>query len=52
MTTSTFSDTSVSILLANVDCIGSESSLLECSFSSESQLACGSTEDAAVVCQG
>ena len=52
VTTSKFSDASVPVLLTSVDCIGSEFSLLDCPFSSESQLACGSMEDAAVVCQG
>ena len=36
--------------LLGVHCSGNESSLLECSYSSD--IVCGRQEDAAVVCQG
>ncbi len=52
VTTGHFSDLNVSIVLSNVDCNGSESSLQDCPHSTGSQAACGAAEDAGAVCQG
>ena len=52
VTTSQFSNAGISIVLNSVDCSGSEPTLLDCPTTSDSQLACGALEDAAIVCQG
>ena len=50
MTSGSFSETSLSHVLSNVSCQGSESNILLCQYSTSGS--CGATEDAAVVCQG
>ena len=50
VTTGSFIETSLPHLLSNVNCQGSETNLLQCQYSIPN--GCGSTEDAAVVCQG
>ena len=50
MTSGSFSETSLSHVLSDVSCQGSESTLLQCQYSTSGS--CGATEDAAVVCQG
>ena len=50
MTSGSFSETSLSHVLSNVSCQGSESNMLQCQYSTPD--GCGATEDAAVVCQG
>ena len=45
-----FHETSLSHLLSDVSCQGSETNLLQCQYSTTAN--CGATEDAAVVCQG
>ena len=50
MTSSSFSETSLPHLLSDVTCLGSETNLLQCQYSTV--VSCGSNEDAEVVCQG
>ena len=50
MTSGSFSETSLPHLLSDVNCQGSETNLLQCQYSNT--VSCGTTEDAAVVCQG
>ena len=50
VTSGSFSETSLSHVLSNVSCQGSESNILLCQYSTLGS--CGATEDAAVVCQG
>ena len=45
-----FHETSLSHLLSDVICQGSETNLLQCQYSTTAT--CGATEDAAAVCQG
>ena len=50
MTSGAFSETSLSHVLSDVTCQGSEPTLLQCQYSISGS--CGPKEDAAVVCQG
>ena len=50
MTSGSFSGTNLPHLLNDVNCLGSETNLLQCQYSTV--VSCGVTEDAAVVCQG
>jgi len=50
VTSGSFSETSLSHVLSDVSCQGSESNLLLCQYSTSGS--CGATEDAAVACQG
>ena len=50
VTTGSFSETSLSHVLSNVNCQGSETNLLQCQYSTPDS--CGPTEVAAVACQG
>ena len=50
MNTGSFSEANHPHLLSDVDCQGSEASLLQCQYSTTAS--CGPTEDAAAVCQG
>ena len=50
MTSGSFSETSLSHVLSDVSCQGTEPTLLLCQYSTSGS--CGATEDAAVVCQG
>ena len=50
VTTGSFSETSLSHVLSNMNCQGSESNLLQCQYSTPD--GCGPTEVAAVACQG
>lgn len=52
LTDSVFSEERAILLLYDVNCNGSESSLLNCEHNSLSQTNCGPLEDAGVVCQG
>ena len=40
------------MLLRDVSCIGTESTLLNCTYNTRPQYLCGRFEDAGVVCQG
>ncbi len=52
LTDSIFSEERAVLLLRDVNCNGSESSLLDCEHNTLSQTNCGPLEDAGVVCQG
>ena len=52
LTNSIFSEERAVLLLRDVNCNGSESSLLNCEHNSRLQTNCGPLEDAGVVCQG
>ena len=47
-----FSDANTPVLISGIECIGNESSLLQCEHSTDSQTVCGSLEQATAVCQG
>ena len=50
MTSGSFSETSLSHVLSNVNCQGSEANLLQCIYNAVAS--CEPAENAAVVCQG
>ena len=47
-----FSEEVAPLLLRDVSCIGTESTLLNCTYNTRPQYLCGRFEDAGVVCQG
>ena len=50
-----FSDSSLSVVIGSVECIGEENELLKCSYvtdSHETVIGCDPSETAAVTCQG
>ena len=52
VTSGLFSETSLPIVIGEVFCSGNESSLLQCPYRDGLDSSCGSSEDAAIVCQG
>ncbi len=52
LTEQTFSDHQANILLQDVNCNGSETTLLNCEYSTLIQSSCQPLEDAGVICQG
>ena len=47
-----FSEEVAPLLLTDVSCTGTESTLLNCTYNTRPQYLCGRFEDAGVVCQG
>ena len=52
LTNEVFSEEVAPLLLTDVSCAGTESTLLNCTYNTRPQYLCGRFEDAGVVCQG
>ena len=52
MTTGQFSETSLSVLVEDLSCNGTEPSILQCRYGSGTDTSCGPFENAGIVCQG
>ena len=52
LTNEVFSEEVAPLLLTDVSCTGTESTLLNCTYNTRPQYLCGRFEDAGVVCQG
>ena len=51
VTTGRFSETSLPVLIGDLSCNGTESSILKCRYGPGTNTSCGRTEDAGIVCQ-
>lgn len=47
-----YSEGNAPLLVRDVSCIGSETTLLDCPYNTFTQTSCGLFSDAAIVCQG
>ena len=47
-----FTNSTIPLLINDLDCYGNESSILDCSFNQRQVTSCGVFEEAGVVCQG